>query len=105
VTVVNIADTFASPLRQTKGTALVFTVHKQPHAAERMIEHLRGLPIRTDRAGIGFDAYATIVISCDNQNPATLRTTAPAPQPGDRDHYDTFVQSIAKGYAERFAKL
>jgi hypothetical protein len=105
VTVVNIADRFASPLRQTKGQPLKFTHHTQPHAAQQMVMHLRGLPIRDDRTSVGFEAYATIVISCDNVNTATLHTEAPAPQPGERDHYDTFVQRFVKAYTERFSGL
>ncbi len=102
VTVVNIAETFVSPLRQVAGAPLRITKHKQPRAAARMVEHLRGLAIRDSASGVGFDAYATIVISCDNQGPATLRTAPPAPQPGDRDHYETFLERISRFYTERF---
>jgi hypothetical protein len=98
ITVVNIAKTFVSPLRQ-KSNELYVSKHKQPHAAERMVNHLRGLPIRDTVDGFGFDAYATIVVDCDNQGPATLWTDPPAPQPGDRDHYETFVRRIAQAYA------
>jgi hypothetical protein len=70
-----------------------------------MVTYLRGLPIR-DRVGqIGFDAYCTIVVECDNQTIATLWEATPAPQPGDRDHYETFINRIARLYAERFAIL
>lgn len=104
ITVVNIASTFVSPLRQ-KGRKLHVSKHKQPHAAERMINHLRGLPIRDVIDAVGFDAYATIVVDCDNQGPVSLWTDPPAPQPGDRDHYDTFVMRIAEAYATRFGQL
>jgi hypothetical protein len=102
VTVVNIADTFISPLRQTAGTPLVVSRHKQPDAAAKMVQHLRGLPIREAIGQIGFDAYATIVIDCDNQNEARLWTAPPAPQPGDRDHYETFLERLCRFYTERF---
>ncbi len=98
ITVVNIATTFVSPLRQ-KSKKLYVSKHKQPHAAERMVNHLRGLPIRDAVEGFGFDAYATIVVDCDNRGPATLWTGPPSPQPNDRDHYDTFVNRIAAAYA------
>jgi hypothetical protein len=101
ITVVNIASTFVSPLRQ-KGGELYISKHKQPHAAERMINHLRGLPIRNSIRGTGFDAYATVVVDCDNQGPASLWTGPPAPQPGERDYYDTFVARIAKAITTRF---
>ncbi|MCI0334173.1 MAG: hypothetical protein L0228_13225 [Planctomycetes bacterium] len=86
ITVVNIAKTFVSPLRQ-KSPELHVSTHKQPHAAQRMVNHLRGLPIRETTKATGFDAYATIVVDCDNQGPAMLWTKPPAPQPGDSDHY------------------
>jgi hypothetical protein len=101
VTVVNIAPTFVSPLRQ-KSKKLHVSRHKQPHAAERMIKHLRGLPIRNTIDQTGFDAYATIVVDCDNQGPTTLWTAPPAPQPGEPDHYDSFLRRIAEAYRSRF---
>jgi hypothetical protein len=105
LTVVNIARRFASPLRQAVGQPLVFSQHNQPRAAERMITHLRGLPIREGVGQVGFDAYATIVIDCDNQSPATLWTHPPAPQPEDRDSYATFLQRAVRFYTERFSTL
>ena len=101
ITVVNMAGTFVSPLRQ-KGGQLYVSKHKQPHAADRMVNHLRGLPIRDSLDGTGFDAYATVVVDCDNQGPTTLWTASPAPQPGDRDHYATFLSRLAAAYATRF---
>jgi len=71
ITMVNIAETFVSPLRQ-KSKDLHVTQHKQPHVAERMVHHLRGLPMRDGVDETGFDAYATIVIECDNQSPVNL---------------------------------
>jgi hypothetical protein len=101
ITVVNIAKTFVSPLRQ-KSAELYVSKHKQPHAAERMVNHLRGLPIRHSTRATGFDAYATIVVDCDNQGPAMLWTKPPAPQPGDADHYDSFLTRITEAYTARF---
>ncbi|MGC3971635.1 MAG: hypothetical protein QM775_31105 [Pirellulales bacterium] len=106
ITVVNIANRFVSPLRQKiPGAALEWTNHTQPRAATNMVNHLRGLPIRSSLDEPGFDAFATIVIDCDNQQPAGLINAPPAPQPGERDHYDTFVESIARAYTERFSSL
>ena len=105
ISVVNIAETFVSPLRQTLPGELHVSRHKQPHAAERMIQHLRGLPIREAIGEAGFDAYTTIVVECDNQNTAVLWERPPAPQPGDPDHYETFLDRIGRFYADRFASL
>lgn len=104
VTVVNIASTFVSPLRQTS-TKLKVTNHKQPKAAEKMIKHLRGLPIRDQLDAIGFDAYATIVVNCDNQKPATLHIDPPAPQPVDRDEYGTFLLRLSTACAKRLESI
>ena len=54
---------------------------------------------------VGFEAYCTIVIDCDNQTAVRLWTAPPAPQPGDRDHYITFLDHLVRIYSERFAKL
>jgi hypothetical protein len=102
IAVVNIADQFVSPLRQV-GPDLHWTKHKQPGVTESMVRHLRGLPIRESEREVGFDAYATIVISCDNQGPASVWTGLPAPQPGDRDHYQTFLSRVAAAYVARFS--
>ncbi|MBX3413630.1 MAG: hypothetical protein KF708_13145, partial [Pirellulales bacterium] len=101
ITIVNIAERFVSPLRQ-KNRKPHYSIHKQPHATERMVAHLRGLPIRDSIDESGFDAFATVILDCDNQGPAALWTDPPAPQPGDRDHYDTFIRRIAEAYSARF---
>jgi hypothetical protein len=103
ITVVNIAETFISPLRQNNAETVYISQHKQPEAAKSMVQHLRGLPIRDVVGEVGFDAYATVVVDCDNQAPAHLWTSSPAPQPGDRDHYETFIRRICQFYTERFA--
>ena len=105
ITVVNIAETFVSPLRQKPGTPLYISKHKQPHVAQRMVTHLRGLPIREKTGEVGFDAYCTVVISCDNQTGCTLWQATPSPQLGDRDRYETLLQRISKFYEERFSSL
>jgi hypothetical protein len=106
ITVINIAATFVSPLRnQRPGLPLEITVHNQPRAAGDMVKHLRGLPVRDCVEEEGFDAYCIVVVDCDNQSGCDLWTASPAPQAGDRDHYQTFVERIARFYAERFSAL
>jgi hypothetical protein len=105
ITVVNIAPRFVSPLRQAPGAPLYVSVHNQPRAAERMIQHLRGLPIRENPGQVGFDAYCTVVVDTDNQGPAHLWSASPAPQPGDPDSYGSFITRIAHFYTQRFAHL
>jgi hypothetical protein len=105
ITVVNISDTFVSPLRQTTTEVVHASQHQQPRAARRMVEHLRGLPVRSQIGAVGFDAYCTFVITCDNVSTVRLWDDLPAPQPGDPDHYDTFISRIAAAYQERFTGI
>jgi hypothetical protein len=102
ITVVNIAATFISPLRQTSRGKLHVSKHKQPQVTESMVQHLRGLHVRENVGQVGFDAYCTFVVECDNIAGASLCVAPPAPQPGDRDHYNTFIARIARFYSERF---
>ncbi len=103
VVVVNIAGEFVSPTRQVPGQSVSVTQHKQPHAAARMVAHLRGLPVRSTGEGVGFDAFAIIVVECDNVGPARLWTDSPAPQPGDPDHYASFVSRLSLALETRLA--
>jgi hypothetical protein len=104
ITVVNICSTFISPLRQKVRRRTYVSAHKQPEAAGRMVEHLRGLPIREAEGQVGFDAYATVILNCSNRpdEPVTLWADPPAPQPGDPDHYETFLERVSRFYSERF---
>lgn len=102
ITVVNISDTFVSPLRQHGLGFEYVTTHRQPAAAASMVAHLRGLKMR-DRVGEqGLDAYSSFVISCDNQGPATLWTDPPAPQAGDAHYYPLFLDRLCRSYTERY---
>lgn len=103
IVVVNIADNYASPTRQVGPDGPpVITKHRQPEVTKLMIDHLRGLKIRESDDGVGFDSFAQVVLDCDNIGACRLHTEPPAPQPGDRDHYDSFIQRISKAYEERF---
>lgn len=103
IVVVNIAPRFASPLRQkSRRGPLIVTEHRQPDVAAAMVHHLRGLRVRESTSDVGFDAFATLVINCDNTGPCHLHTAPPAPQPGDPDHYATFLQRISRAYEERY---
>lgn len=107
VTVINIADRFVAPLRQRRGLPLMPTKHKQPKVTQSMVSHLRKLQQRTDLSdlsSIGFDAYSSVVVSFTNEmtEGAALWTAPPAPQPGDADHYETFLARICQAYSDRF---
>ena len=105
VVVLNIADSFASPLRQTSSDGpLDITKHRQPDVTEAMVKHLGGLVMRESVGEVGFDAFAIIVVDCDNLGPCRLHTESPAPQPGDIHHYDTFISRITSAYEARFGQ-
>ena len=105
ITMVNIADKFASPLRQKSRKNIFYLPHRQPDVAASMIQHLRGLPIREAVEQQGFDAYCTFVVKTDNISSASLWTDPPAPQPGDKDHYQTAISRITRFYSERFGSI
>ncbi len=106
IAVVNVAPTFVSPLRQRVGLALHITQHKQPKAAADMVKHLRGLRIREKVGDYGFDAFACLVVECGNQcAEVRLWKDAPAPQPGEKDQYKSFVERVSELWQERFKKL
>ena len=70
---------------------------------ESMVRHLGGLVMRAKIGDVGFDAFAILIVDCDNIGPCRLHTDAPAPQPGNAHHYETFLRNISDAYAARFA--
>jgi hypothetical protein len=105
IVVVNFAEKFASPLIQkTKRGPLIYKPHKQPGVTESMVRHLRGLQRRTQPTEVGFDAFATIIVSCDNVGPCIAVSSPPAPQPDELDHYETFLRQITAAYALRYGE-
>lgn len=105
ITMVNIAANFIAPLRQAPNLPLTASIHNQPHIAGRMVEHLRKLPLRYSEDDVGFDAYCTFIVDVTNQGRVELWTNAPSPQPGDIDHYDSFLKCISEIYTVRFSDL
>jgi hypothetical protein len=88
LTVVNIATTFKSPLRQ------VVTVHKNIQAlAQGTIAILRSIQLRASVDQPGLDANTVILVEHDNVNSTktALVTGAPAPLTGDPLQYDSFL--------------
>ncbi len=104
IVVVNISREYASPTRQAKARGpLIMTAHRQPAAAEGIINHLKGLTMRKDGKGVGFDAFAVIVIDCDNLGECRLHLDPPAPEPGSPHHYEMFLKMISDAYTSRFS--
>jgi hypothetical protein len=103
ITIINLADRYVSPTAQVAGaTEHKFTTHNQPHDAEDLMRYLRRMKVRDSLNETGWDAYCHIVISCDNLGPCTLVTDPPAPQPGDSDHYETFLARLVTLFDRRF---
>ncbi len=48
------------------------------------------------------EALAIIVVKYDGDNPARVFTEPPAPQPGDPNHYATFIGTMARRFEERW---
>lgn len=100
VTVVNIAESFKSPLRPA-----VSTHRNVRRLVQEIMGLLRALPVRsTPNDAAGLEANGAIVVSHDNVNVsgAKLITTPPAPHVGDPLHYDTFLRRICDRYTQRW---
>ena len=105
ITTVNIATSFVSPLRNKQEGVHEITKHNQPKVAADMVRHLGRLPIRDKTGTVGFDAYCTFLVNLDNQTTPTSWTSQPAPQLGDADHYETFLNRIVTLYTRRFTAI
>lgn len=107
---VNAAKTFVSPDRNKSANPADrtdVTLHRQPEAAEKAIEVVRGLPRRSGTVGRGYDGLAIVVVDVvnDGRSPARLVTTAPAPERGDPFHYDAMITRIANEYDASFRAI
>ncbi len=103
VTVINIAESFRSPLRSRA------TKHSKPvDLVKAAIELLRYLPLRSHPSnGPGLEANAVIVIRYDNSRRpvvSTVHTGPPSPQPGDPLHWDSFIRRICDLYMQRWTR-
>ncbi len=103
ITVINIADSFRSPLRRG------VTKHRNPGDLVRAsIELLRYLPQRSQPSnGPGLEANGVIVIDYDNSRKpvvSKVHTKPPTPQPGDPLHWDGFIRRVCDLYTQRWAR-
>ena len=96
--VLNIADRFQSPLRQS------VTTHKNIERLVReTIELYKGLP-RSSKGSAGLDALGVMVVSHTNlKDQSTLVVDDPAPQLGDSLHYRTFLEDLCRAFRTRFS--
>jgi hypothetical protein len=108
--IVNLADTFISPLRApwTIDAAHPAPInrHRQPAATVSVIEKILQIPRRSATGGPGYDAIGLTVIDCKNDGtPIQLVSAPPAPQPGEPFFYDTFIDRLETIYATRFSAV
>ncbi|MFH8587380.1 hypothetical protein ACSHWO_14610 [Streptomyces sp. HUAS TT3] len=101
---VNAAEEFYSPTNLNKPGP---NKHKQPHAMERAVAQVAGLPRRSHHTSQGFDGLGIVAVDMNNDgtSPCTLVSTSPAPAPDDVLHYDSMIQRMAHEYDSRFSMI
>ena len=101
LTVVNIAESFKSPLR------LNVSLHRNVRTlVQETVALLRALPVRSSSGeAAGLEANGAIVVNHDNLDRGNTRlvATPPAPQVGDPLHYDAFLRRICDRYTQRWS--
>jgi hypothetical protein len=106
---VNIADAFVSPIRNTwslASQAPVVTSHRQPADAESVVAKLMELPRRARPGEEGFDAFAIALVNCRNDgSPVTVHTSSPAPRTSEIYEYTQMIGRLAHIYATRFSSI
>jgi len=102
---INIAETFVSPLRNPWSLAEHDTVvsrHRQPTDARSAVEKVLELPRRSDTATEGFDAFGIVVVDCANNGRPVHRFDAPLLSAAAGLGYDHLIGRLAHLYATRF---
>jgi hypothetical protein len=109
---VNIAETFISPGRNTKlitpDNPPVVNRHTQPHAAERTVAMLKEVRRRAGpgSAQHGFDALGIMLVDMANDgSPVGLVTAPPSPDPGSSFSYEAMIRRASHLYDVTFSGL
>lgn len=108
---VNIAHTFVSPnpdntRRLVAGEPPEVSQHRQPQAAQRVLDKVAEIPRRSSNSGHGFDAIGVSVLELRNDGtPVRLVEESPAPKPGESFHYASMIIRMANEYDAVFAKI
>lgn len=108
--VINVAETFISPGRNKfdlSASKPIMNIHKQPKAANRVIEKLLEIPRRTQQGTEqGFDALGIIVIKLANDGSLVeIIDEPPARPPADPFSYNQMVYRISSAYSVKFANI
>lgn len=108
---VNIAETFVSPnpentRRLVAGEPPDVSRHRQPDAAQRVLDKVAEIPRRSSISDHGFDAVGVSVLELHNDGrPVRLVDEEPAPQPGEAFHYGGMIIRMANEYDAVFARI
>lgn len=101
--VINGAQTYKNPDEFSE-----VAKHKavlKPHELEATVDLFRRVSLRRKPTEKGDrpEALAIILVEYDGLNPAKLLARPPAPQPGEPNHYETFVRRMGESFNERFS--
>ena len=105
---INLADSFVSPGRQTAGGDPVINPHRQPLDTERTLAKVREINRRSGphSGQPGFDALGVLVIRMQNDGGTVdLITEPPAPATSDDFYYDRMVTRAAHLYDSSFGHV
>jgi hypothetical protein len=104
VMVINASPSFSSPLRQLR------MAQRTPAIMSGLVLHsineMRNVTEAGGGSTHGMEAKCVVVVDFDDQDPGAAHyvNVAPAPQPGDPLHYDSFIQKLCSEYTARFAR-
>jgi hypothetical protein len=105
---INLADSFISPGRQTAGSEPVINMHRQPLDTERTLAKVREINRRSGphSGQPGFDALGVLVIRMQNDGGnVDIVSGPPAPGPSDDFYYDRMVTRAAHLYDSSFGHV
>jgi hypothetical protein len=106
--VINMAETFKSPLRNGE-TTIHANISRLVSESVKLFEDLPRAPSSGLTGGNlnQIDAMGVIVVRYTNERgeQATLVTDPPAPQPSSPVHYANFVKDICSAFGERFKSI
>jgi len=99
---VNVADTFISPLRNKDGmdsVPLDVSRHKQPQSFKSVVEKMHELPLRSRTNKEGFDALGIVGVECHNDG--TEVKVVDAPDVLKNYEYEEMISRVAHLYESR----
>ena len=106
---VNTSASFISPGRNDYDLSTrppTVSPHRQPGAAQSVVEKLRELPRRSNDGEVGYDAFAIVLVDRRNDgSPVTLTNEAPAPQAGEVDQYEMAVHRLTQLYEQKYRSI